>query len=330
MHIGTIGTGFIVDRALTHIQHVKDAHIEAIYSRSEEKAKEFAYKFNVGKTYTNMDAMFADEDIDTIYVASPNSLHYPYALKALKAHKNVICEKPFVSTVRELDELIEEAKKQHVFLWEAITNIYTPNLNIVGEHLKDVGDIKLVVCNFSQYSSRYQAYKDGQNPNVFNPAFSGGAIMDINVYNIHFCMYLFGKPRSYVYLPNIAENGIDTSGVLLMHYDGFMCVCIGCKDSSSEYFATIQGDKGTIKVDGGSTGQCINVSLTTINSQTDQPVQNIGVKQVPHMAYEFQAFESMIQKQDYKTCYELLDYSRDVLTIIETARKQAGVYFDAD
>lgn len=330
MKIGTIGTGFIVDTFMEAVSIVDDVEVVAVYSRSKEKAEEFAGKYDVAKTYCSMDAMFADDEIDTIYVASPNSLHFPYSLKALQAKKNVICEKPFASTVEELDTLIAEAKKQNVFLWEAITNIYTPNLNIVKDSLKEVGEVRLVTCNFSQYSSRYAAYKNGECPNVFNPEYSGGSIMDINLYNIHLCMYLFGKPNTFKYYANIGENGIDTSGVMLFTYDNFVATLIGAKDSASANYACIQGDEGTIVIDGASTGVCKHVRLSKTLSKTEQKEQSIGINQNQHMSYELLAFETMLKQKDYETCHELLEYSRDVLTVIETARKDAGIYFSAD
>lgn len=326
MKLGTIGSGFIVDRFLEAVNEIDEIECVAIYSRTQAKADAFASKWNVKKAYTNLDDMFNDEEIDTIYVASPNSLHYMQSLKALEAKKHVICEKPFTTNIAQLDHLIKVAKDNHVMLWEAITNIYTPNLNIVKDTLSEVGNIRMVTCNFSQFSSKYPAYKKGENPNVFNPEFSGGALMDINLYNIHLVMYLFGKPLAYTYYPNIAENGIDTSGTMIMHYDGFIATLIGAKDSASNNYACIQGDEGTIVIDGASTGVCKNVTLTKIKQESE----NIGITQNQHMTYELRAFEKMLEDQDFDTCYKMLDYSKEVLQVIETARKDAGIYFKDD
>ncbi len=330
MKIGTIGTGFIVDTFMEAVALVENVEVIAVYSRKQETAQAFADKYSIQKTYTDMDAMLQDDEIDTIYVASPNSLHFPYSLRALQAKKHVICEKPFASNVEELDVLIAEAKKQNVFLWEAITNIYTPNLNIVKDRLNEVGQVRLVTCNFSQYSSRYAAFKEGNTPNVFSPEFSGGSIMDINLYNIHVCMYLFGKPNTYHYYANIASNGIDTSGVLIFEYDNFIATLIGAKDSASNNYACIQGDEGTIVIDGASTGVCKNVTLSKTLSKFDHEAKAIGHEQQQHMSYELVAFEAMRSQNDFATCHELLVYSREVLEVIENARKEAGIYFSAD
>ena len=92
MKIGTIGTGFIVEWFLTAVEHNENCECLAVFSRKEETGRALADKFNVKKVYTDFEEMLKDEEIDFIYIASPNSLHYSYALKALEAGKNVIGE----------------------------------------------------------------------------------------------------------------------------------------------------------------------------------------------------------------------------------------------
>ena len=107
----------------------------------------------------------------------------------------------------------------------------------------------MALCNYSQYSSRYDAYLEGDITHSFDPAYYGGSLYDINVYNIHYCVGLFGEPKDATYYPNIGPNGIDTSGTLVMEYDGFSAVCTGSKDSDSPGYVCVQGEKGFMKVD---------------------------------------------------------------------------------
>lgn len=336
MKIGTIGSGMIVDRFIQAIEMTDGVELAAVYSRGEEKAKEFAQKHNAKKYYVDMDEMLADEEIDTIYVASPNSLHYPQTLKALQAGKHVINEKPFTSTLEECDMLIRTAKENNVFLFEAITTLHLPNYRIIKENLKNIGDIRLVTCNFSQFSSRYGKYKNHEQSNAFDPAFSGGAIMDINVYNIHFTVGLFGKPNSYEYHPNIGYNGVDTSGVMIMKYDNFIATLIGAKDSSSEYLCFVQGDQASIKMSGGSTGVCKNVEIIPLKGDqigVTNPVDSsnsIGIEQEMHMTYEVESFRDIVNNNDMDKYNALLQHTRDVMEIISTSRIKAGVHFAAD
>lgn len=246
MKVATIGTGFIVDWFLTAVQESAGISCVAMYSRKESSARTLADKYEIDKIYTKLDEMLKDEDINFVYVASPNSLHFEHALKALKAGKNVICEKPFTSTVKEFDCLVKEAQARHLYLFEAIVTAHMPNYLRMKEELPRLGTIRMVQCNFSQYSSRYDKFLQGETPNVFNPEFSGGALADINIYNLHYVIGMFGKPKKVHYYANLHDNGIDTSGVVLLQYDGFQAVCVGCKDTRSECIAQIQGEKGFI------------------------------------------------------------------------------------
>lgn len=324
MKIGTVGTNFVVSDFISAAREA-GAEITAAYSRKQQTADAFADKHSIEKRYTDRAAFLADTDLDFIYVASPNSLHYEWVKAALTAGRNVICEKPFTSTTAELSELIELARKKELFLFEAITVPHLPNYKLLKSRLADLGEIKIVQFNFSQYSSRYDAYLRGENPNVFNPEFSGGALMDLNYYNINFAVGLFGEPKSVQYYPNLVENGIDTSGVLIMQYDGFVCTSIACKDSRSELVNQIQGTKGYIKIEGASSlcsefSVCTKENTDTVNEQSQKNV----------LYYEIVDFKAIFEADDKKKCAEMLEYSRMINRVVETARHSGGVYFPAD
>ena len=155
MKIATIGTGFIVDRFLNAVRQVDGVEATAVYSRRMETAEALGQKHGIASAFTDMDAMFNGEEHDTVYIASPNSLHHAYAKKAIEAGKHVICEKPFTSTAAELRELIDLARQQDVFLFEAVTGIHLPHFRAVQENMERIGDIRVIQANYSQYSSRY-------------------------------------------------------------------------------------------------------------------------------------------------------------------------------
>ncbi|OCN05728.1 hypothetical protein A4S06_07590 [Erysipelotrichaceae bacterium MTC7] len=336
MKIATIGRGMIVDRFIKAISMNDGVDLVAVYSRKLDDAKAYAEKYEVSAYYDSIEKMLEDDNIDTVYVASPNALHYAQSLQALNANKNVICEKPFTSTLAETEHLIEVAKAKNLFLFEAITTIHLPNYATVKAELPKLGHMKIATLNFSQYSSRYDAYKKEEVTNAFNPAFSGGALMDINIYNIHFVMGLFGKPKSFKYYPNIGFNGIDTSGTLVMQYDTFVANLIGCKDCSSDYFTYLQGDEGGLKVSGGSTGVCPVVEKVPLKgdqidvANPENTTNRIGVEQHFHMAYEVETFQKIVENNDYEACWKLLDHSRDVMDVLYHARIEAGITFPAD
>ncbi|MCI8550554.1 MAG: Gfo/Idh/MocA family oxidoreductase [Lachnospiraceae bacterium] len=248
LRIATIGSGSIVDLFLDAVSKTEGVTLAAVYSRSRERAYEFGKKHGAAKWFSDVDAMVADEDVDCIYVASPNSLHYGYVKKALMAGKHVICEKPFVGNRKEAEELFALAEEKGVYLMEAITVLHMPNFKCIREWMLEIGPVRMVNFNYSQYSSRYDTYLKGEITNVFNPEFGGGALMDINVYNLHAAAGLFGAPKEACYFANRGFNGIDCSGTAVLFYEGAVCTCMGAKDCDGDNRGVIEGEKGYILV----------------------------------------------------------------------------------
>lgn len=327
MKIGIVGAGNIVTTCLNAISQIAEISCEAIVVRegSLAKGQSLANEYGIRKVYTDYQLLLNDADIDIIYIGIPNHLHYEYAFAALHAHKHVICEKPFTSSYDELLTLSNLAKEKALFLFEAITLLYSPNFQYIKENLSQIGAIKLVQCNYSQYSSRYPQYRLGHVLPAFDPAMSGGALYDINIYNVHFVCGLFGKPLSVEYHANIGFNGIDTSGVMLMHYPTFVAVCCGAKDSHSPNHATVQGVDGYIKLTSAP-----NISASVEAFFGNQREQINKHQYDNHMVNEFRAFYAIYTQHDHTTCGQYLEHSLIVLDVLTQARKKAGIHFHAD
>ena len=245
MRVGITGAGMTVPWFLEAAELIPEMEIGALFARKEEKRKELCEKYHIPAAYDSYEKLLADESLDVLYLPLPNSLHYSFAEQALEAGKHVILEKPFTVTYAEAKELAELAERKGLVLFEAVTNQYNPNYEKVRELLPGLGDIKIVQLNYSQYSSRYDAFKQGIVAPVFDPEKAGGALLDLNVYNIHFVTGLFGEPQSVHYYPNM-ERGVDTSGILILEYPSFKCSCIAAKDCGAPLSINIQGDKGCI------------------------------------------------------------------------------------
>ncbi|POP47233.1 oxidoreductase [Superficieibacter electus] len=324
MRIGTIGSGAITAQFISAVQATPGMEITAVYSRQKSRAEAFAAQTGVKSAYDNLLDLVSDDDIEVVYVASPNSMHYNHCKQALEAGKHVICEKPFTSTALQLSELITLAKEHNLMLFEAISVIYMPNFALIKQYLPVLGRIRMVQCNYSQYSSKYPAFLEKRLPNVFNPAFSGGALMDINVYNLHFLCELFGEPQQVHYLANRCE-GIDTSGIVTAQYADFVAVCSGAKDSFSLNFAQIQGEKGYLNVTGGING-CAQIHLQTAQETTILNAQLPLNRLLP----EVQALKDMLIQKDYARCHSRLEQSLRVMRLLDAARSSAGIHFPAD
>lgn len=321
MKLGIVGAGMIVKDFLTMTPLLPEIELKAITGTPHgiDNLEKLQMQYGIDRVYTDIDECLANEEIDTVYVAVPNHLHFAFAKKALEAGKNVICEKPFTLNLAELKELAELAQTKQLILLEAITNQYMMNYQKIKEAVPTLGEIKVIECNYSQYSSRYDAFKAGEVLPAFNPKFGGGALMDINIYNIHFVVGLLGAPSSVKYLANI-EKDIDTSGILILNYPDTKVVCIGAKDSTATIRSTIQGTKGSVIVNGAT-----NV-LDNFDIESKAGIENFDFKQNSHRMYEeFKAFQRIIAEKDLKEAALRLQHSEEVLRVVEQALADAHI-----
>lgn len=316
MKLAILGTGKIVDEVLPVLKEINGIELSAILStpRSLEKAQKLAEIYGISQASSDYDSILANPDVDTVYVALPNHLHYDYAKKALLAGKHVICEKPFTLTLAEFEDLAKIADQNNRILLEAITNQYLGNFAAIKDNLTKLGDIKIVECNYSQYSSRYDAFKRGEIAPAFDPEKGGGALRDLNIYNIHLVIGLFGKPEKVQYLANM-EHGVDTSGILIMDYGQFKAACIGAKDCAAEIKSTIQGNKGSIAII-GATNTLPELAL----SLNDQSMTMINENTLNHRMHdEFVAFQAIIEQEDMTATKLALEHSRAVMEVLDAA-----------
>ena len=321
MNLCAIGTGAITKSMLAEFQRSDVLHVTAIYSRKEETGRAMAEQFGVERVFTDFDEMLADPAIEMVYVASPNSIHFRQAKAALLAGKHVICEKPFAPTVAEADELIALAKEKGLMLFEAITTAHHPHYGFIKENLPKLGKVKVVTGTFCQFSSRYPALLAGNPSPVLSHDYAGGALMDINLYNIHFVVGIFGAPKSVRYFPNRHETGVDTSGMLVLEYDGFVCNLLGAKDCAARNGVQIVGEGGYMEIT-PSASNCQSVELNVRGQET----VTVKLPENPWY-YEVQDLGRIVAAKDYDYCYNALEITHDVVEVLEKARKYAGFDF---
>lgn len=325
IRLGTIGSGAIVHSILDGVNATDGIRLEAVYSRSEEKGKELAGQYGAEKVYTDMEAFLGDKEVNFVYIASPNILHYEQTKRALLAGKNVICEKPFCTKAAQAKELIALAKEKGLFLVDAVPTAFLPNFEILKRELQKVGKVKLVLSSYSQYSSRYDKVLEGEVPNVFNPKFAGGCLMDINFYNVYLNVALFGKPKQAVYYPNVYGNLVDTSGIMMMQYDGFVSECAGAKDTWGVNSVQIQGEKGFIYIKDGSNGLAEIRVVTKTSEETFNEQENPD-----RWFYEISNLTKLLLQEDHEAIDRRLSVMADVMEVLESARKRAGILFPGD
>ena len=325
MKLGIVGSGKIVQEFLPWLAASRAFEVAADSStpRRADKAAAVCGQYGVPLDTTEYEQLLAA--VDTVYIALPNLLHTAYTKAALEAGRNVIVEKPLAPCASEAAALSALAHRKGCFLFEAMTTQYLENYRKLRQLLPRVGQVKLVQCNFSQYSSRYDAFCAGQTAPVFDPKQAGGALMDLGVYNVSYIVGLFGEPQQVHYAANI-ERGIDTSGILTMDYRSFKAVSIAAKDCGAPARYVIQGTRGYL-LQKSTANVCGPVTLH-LNDGREEHFSLNGKR--PRCAAEFETIAHAIAAGDQELCSGMLETSLAVSRVLTVARQSAGIKFPCD
>jgi predicted dehydrogenase len=325
IRFGVIGTNWITGSFLQAANELPNFQLTSVYSRSEEKAKEFGEKYQASHLFTSLEEMAKSEHIDAIYIASPNSFHAEQAILFLKHGKHVLCEKAIASNKAELEQMIQTAKENNVLLMEALKSTFVPNFAVIKENLEKIGQVRRVFASYCQYSSRYDAYRSGTILNAFDPTFSNGALMDIGVYCIYPVVALFGRPLSVKASGVLLESGVDGEGSILLTYKNMDAVLMYSKITNSSIPSEIQGEDGNLVIDKVNTPEKV-VLVYRNGEKVDLSVP----QKVESMYYEAKEFIDLIERGETESTINTYENSLVTMEIMDDVRKQIGVRFPAD
>lgn len=244
---GIIGTGNIAATFARALNSMEDSSLDGVASRNTNRAKEFAERFKIGKSYGSYEELAMDPDIDVIYIAVPHTEHKIMAELCIRNKKAVLCEKPFAINSRDTEELIAMAKEHDVFLMEAMWTKFLPANLKVKQWIKEgrIGRVLQIKATFGFHSDY-----DPQS-RLYNPSLGGGALLDVGIYPISYTTFLLDKmPDSIISSAIIGRSGVDEQNVIVFKYnEGILAnlsSSISCETGND---ALIVGEKGVIKVD---------------------------------------------------------------------------------
>lgn len=326
LKLGIIGTNWITSQFVSAAEESGQYQLTAVYSRHEDTARKFANdnKHPEAALFTDLDEFWASSTFDTVYIASPNSLHAPQAEAAIEAGKNAIVEKPMVASRSQLQKLLATAAAHpDVFLFEAARHIYERNFEVVRNfvHQHEISGATLV---YMKYSSRYDAYLAGKQPNVFTTRFAGGALMDLGVYVVYAALDWFGKPEKAQYTPSMLASGVDGSGCLHLDYPDFGVNLICGKTTQSYLASEIYTGRQTLVVNAPE-------SITSIKLRGGDGEEELAGSQDDNpMVPEVKFFASAIENHDTGARDRQLQLAKQVHELMIDARTAAGIHFPAD
>ncbi|MCL6271294.1 Gfo/Idh/MocA family oxidoreductase [Sansalvadorimonas sp. 2012CJ34-2] len=318
-----IGTSWISSSFIEAAKATDRFQLMGVYSRDIDRAREFAGEHKALYIFDNLEHMAQSDLIDAVYIASPNSMHCQQSCLFLNHGKHVICEKPVASNLKEAERMVAAARNNNAILFEAFKTCHLPNFYQVQKALPALGKVHKAHLNYCQYSSRYQRYLDGENPNTFNPAFSNGSIMDIGFYCLSTAVALWGEPKKVSASAHLLESGVDAHGSVVLHYSDMDVILQHSKVSDSFVPSEIQGEAGSLVIK--QVSECQEVTLYKKNATK----LNLTLHQENNtMFYEAQVFADLIDGR--KSSEQYLQNSLTVARLLTDIRKQTKVVFPAD
>ncbi|MBA5764383.1 Gfo/Idh/MocA family oxidoreductase [Vibrio sp. 404] len=325
--LAVIGTNWITDQFIEAALISGHYQLSAVCSRSMESAKQFAEKYAKLTPqpilFDDLQALAESDQIDVVYIASPNSLHATQAMQMMRGGKHVICEKPLAANETLAKQMFAVADENGVLLYEAFMSMHTPNFKILKAQLDEIGPISKAFISYCQYSSRYPKYLAGENPNTFNPAFANGSIMDIGFYCLSSAIELFGEPNNVQAQAQLLASGVDGSGSVILSYQGFEVVLQHSKTSDSALPSEIQGENGILQIEMISIGQKVTKKLR------GQGWEDLTVEQ-SHNPMLYEALDFAEQLANNRVNPSATERSLLVAKIQTEIRRQTGVVFPQD
>jgi len=325
INLAVIGTNWISEKFVEAALQCKEFQLSAVYSRQLESACGFAAQHQSKNCnfYNDLSALGQDKTIDAVYIASPNSLHCEQALLMMEFGKHVICEKPIASNITQAEEMYRSAEMHNVILFEAFKTEFLPNFQLLKRNIDTIGRLRNVYISYCQYSSRYQKYLQGENPNTFNPAYSNGSIMDIGFYCVSSAIALFGKPEGVKASAKLLDSGVDAHGTVIFEYPDFLLTIQHSKVSDGKIPSEIQGEDGVILIN--QISECNGFSIQKRGAISE----TLSVEQGENsMLYEAIAFAKQIEKGVMDS--HAVERSLAVSEITTEIRRQTGIVFPAD
>ena len=313
----TLGCG-VIGHQLAEAMQQLGGNLYADGNRTHEKAVKFAEQYGVGKVYDKPEDMFADPDVDIIYISTPHNTHIKYLRQALAAGKHVLCEKSITLNYYELEEAVKLAMEHHVVLAEAQTIYHMPIYRALRERIErgDFGPLRLITMNFGSYKPY-----DMKN-RFFNRNLAGGAMLDIGVYALSFVRWFMSScPQEIASQVLYAPTGVDEqASMLLKNEQGEMATVMLSLHAKQPKRGMISFDKAYIELMEYPRGDKAVITWT----EDGHKEEIVSGETADALCYEIEDMERTVTgSEDFMH----LDYTVDVMALMTKVRRDWGMRY---
>ena len=297
IRLGVVGTSTICEKFIAAARATGRFDLTAVGSRDAERGRAFAAKYGFSMSFTDLSAMA--KEIDAVYIASPNVCHAPQSRLFLNAGVHVLCEKPIAVCAQEYRDTKALANQNGRIYMEAIIPRHLSDREVIKQTLRQIGPLSMVRINYSQRSSRLDAFLAGETPNIFNMSLHAGALMDLGIYCVYGALDLLGIPQSIDAKAHFVR-GCDMAGAVTLDYGSFPAVLTYSKTGDTALGSEFIGRNGTLQVRMISLYDGISLNGTPLGSSLDR---------IARMQGEALAFADLIEgnRNDYQVIADLTD-----------------------
>ena len=286
-----------------------------VYSRTKANAEAFAKKYGIAKVYGSADELFADENADIVYIATPHNRHIEYILKAAESKKHILCEKAITLNYAELEQAMDACRQNGVLLAEAMTIYHLPVYKKAEKYLGRLGKLKMLEVNLG-------SNKDYDMENrFFNPALAGGAMLDIGVYALSFVRYFMSEaPEEVFSTVKLAPSGVDEQAVILLRNSADEMAGVTLSLTAKlPRTAVASFENGYISFDNYNRSHRAEITFNDGECVVITDDANTSV-----LTYEIKDMESSVSGEGNKM---LLNLTADVMNIMTKIRYDHGVKY---
>ena len=241
INLGVLGPGNIAHTVIKAIKDVEGINKYAVASRTMEKAEAFKNEFNFTKAYGSYEELLQDDKVDLVYIATPHAFHYEQMLMCIKYKKNIICEKAFCLNANHAKHILDLAKENNIFITEALLTGFLPSRAVINELLESsiIGEVKSFYGVFGNELMHVER--------VINKDLGGGALFDIGIYPLYFCLSTFGWNPTIIDKQIEMYNDVDKHLIVKFKYPNNIEATVETSISENlGIFGEITGTKGKI------------------------------------------------------------------------------------
>jgi predicted dehydrogenase len=315
---GIIGLGNIANKFATDIATVENTELVAVASRSQQKANEFAVKYNAKKAYSSYEELAKDADVDAVYIATPHSFHKEHSILCLQNKKAVLCEKPFAMNLQEVTEMIAVAKQNNVLLMEALWTFFLPHYNYVLEIVKNkrFGKLKALDANFGFYNPY------NTDSRLFKKGLGGGSLLDIGVYPVFAALSTLGKPETIDARATFFENGVDSSCNMIFKYRNSKATLKSTLLKEIPTHAIFTFEKAIVKIN----TQFHEPSTVTIVQNNKEETIDFKYTTIGY-DFEIEHFNQLLREDKKESTIMTFEFSEKLIATLDQIRNIIGLEY---